>query len=103
VVLNDHWDDMRAAGFLSNRLFDVVASTGRAVSDRVEGLTEVFGDAVRSFGTPDELHELLLADPGELFGDEDSRAAAAADVLTHHTFDARARRLFDAALQAGQL
>ena len=100
VVLNDHWDDMRAAGFLSNRLFDVVASTGRAVSDRVEGLTEVFGDAVRSFGTPDELHELLLADPGELFGDEDSRAAAAADVLTHHTFDARARRLLDAALAA---
>ncbi len=29
VVLNDHWDDMRADGFLSNRLFDAAASGAR--------------------------------------------------------------------------
>ena len=29
VVLNDHWDDMRAGGFVSNRLFDAVASGAR--------------------------------------------------------------------------
>ena len=34
VVLNDHWDDMRAGGFVSNRLFDAVASGARVVSGR---------------------------------------------------------------------
>ena len=33
MVLNDHWEDMRAEGFLSNRLFDAVASGARVVTD----------------------------------------------------------------------
>jgi len=100
VVLNDHWDDMRSAGFLSNRLFDIVASGGCAVSDDVEGLTEVFGDAVAVFATPDRLHEILLTDPAELFGDADSRLAAGRRVTEQHSFSARAHRLVEVALAA---
>ncbi len=100
VVLNDHWDDMRSAGFLSNRLFDIVASGGRTVSDDVEGLTEVFGDAVVVFDTPDRLRQLLLDDPAELFGNDAARAATARRVLERHSFRARAHRLLEVALAA---
>ena len=55
VVLNDHWDDMRSEGLLSNRLFDLVACGARVVSDDVPGIRDVFGDAVLTFRTPTEL------------------------------------------------
>ena len=45
-VLNDHWADMRAEGFLSNRLFDAVAAGARVITDHIEGL-DIFGDSVR--------------------------------------------------------
>ena len=45
VVLNDHWDEMRREGLLSNRLFDLAGCGARVVSDDVRGLRDVFGDA----------------------------------------------------------
>ncbi len=98
VVLNDHWDDMRTAGFISNRLFDIVASGGRAVSDDVAGLTEVFGDAVVAFDTPDQLGALLSEPVDGHFGDDARRVAAAGRVARSHSFQARAERLLEVAL-----
>ena len=43
LVLNDHWDDMRARGLLSNRLFDAAACGAAVVSDDVLGLTRSSG------------------------------------------------------------
>src|SRR4029450_6877770 len=37
VVLNDHHNDMRAEGFVSNRLFDAGASGARVITDPVPG------------------------------------------------------------------
>jgi GT2 family glycosyltransferase/spore maturation protein CgeB len=69
IVLNDHWDDMREHGYISNRVYDALACGTLVLSDAVPGLTERFGDAVACFDSPDDLHELidrLLADPHEL-------------------------------------
>ncbi|QUH23768.1 glycosyltransferase [Methanobacterium alkalithermotolerans] len=46
ILLNDHWDDMREKGFLSNRLFDGVACGAFIISDKVKGGEDVFGDRV---------------------------------------------------------
>jgi hypothetical protein len=92
VVLNDHWPSMRAFGLLSNRLFDVVASGGRAVSDPVPSMASVFGNAVAQVSGPIELGrtvDRLLADRG----DEPARREAAALIHAEHSFDARARRI----------
>ena len=35
VVLNDHWEDMKQKGFVSNRVYDVLAVGGRILSDSV--------------------------------------------------------------------
>jgi GT2 family glycosyltransferase/spore maturation protein CgeB len=68
LVLNDHWDDMREHGYISNRVYDALACGALVLSDEVPGLSERFGEAVACFSSPRELHELidqLLADPQE--------------------------------------
>lgn len=98
VVLNDHWPAMQAEGFISNRPYDVVAAGGRVVSDDVEGLEEHFGGAVRTYGTTDELVEMLRGGLDELFPSEAELAAVAARIRAEDSFDARARSLLDAVL-----
>ncbi len=104
IVLNDHHAEMANDGFLSNRLFDAVATGARVVSDRAEGLTEVFGDTVPTFDDDNGLVELLARPIEEVFPDEQSRMAAAERIRQHHSFDARAAVLLQRAgeLRAGR-
>ena len=86
AVLNDHWPSMQAHGYLSNRLFDVVAAGGRAVSDAVPSIAAVFGDAVAEVDGPAALKRALTR-PVRL------NPARAADIAERHSFDQRARVL----------
>jgi hypothetical protein len=97
VVLNDHWDDMRAEGFVSNRLFDAAAAGARVVSDHVDGVEELFGGLVRTYRTPEELVALVTAAPGG-FPAEPERSELARRVGREHSFDARAATLLEHAL-----
>lgn len=100
LVLNDHWEDMRVAGFVSNRLFDAVASGARVISDDVSGLGDLFGRSVQVVRTPRELAELSsLHDLDSRFGDAAERRAVAQRVHAEHSFTARARRLLEVALE----
>jgi hypothetical protein len=96
VVLNDHWGPMKAWGFVSNRLFDVLACGTPVVSDAVDGIAELFEGAVLEYRDPAELRALVddvLADPAAAR----ERAARGRDlVLAGHTMDHRARELVDA-------
>ncbi len=89
VVLNDHWHWMREWGFVSNRLFDVMACGTPVVSDPIDGLEELFGTAIATAGGPRELR--LAVD--QIRNDPVSAAASAAQgrsmVLARHTFDHR--------------
>jgi hypothetical protein len=101
IVLNDHFDDMRREGFLSNRLFDAVASGARVITDDVVGLGELFGSSVRVYRDRDELAR--LCDPAvreEAFGSADARLATARRVGREHSFAARARVLVEMAYDA---
>ena len=96
VVLNDHWDDMRELGIVSNRIFDALACGAVVISDHLPELEQRFGDAVATYRTPEDLHatvERLLADPAE----RGERAAAGrAEVLAAHTFRHRVDALLSA-------
>ena len=59
ILLNDHWDDMRDKGFISNRLFDGFASGAFIISDRIEGAEAVFGDALVTYEGSKELNNLI--------------------------------------------
>lgn len=99
ILLNDHWDDMRAEGFISNRLFDAVAAGARVITDDVVGLREVFGKSVQVATNADELEALVRAENrDEIFGTEEERRAAAAVIAKEHSFDARAAVLLEDAV-----
>lgn len=95
VVLNDHWPAMRREGFMAMRPFDVVAAGGRVISESVDHMAEVFGPAVVTYDTPEQLVALLGRDPDTLFPDDDELAVIAERVRTEHSFDARARVIDD--------
>jgi spore maturation protein CgeB len=84
---------MRDAGFVSNRIFDALASGSVVVSDRVEGLSEIFGGLVPTYSDPVELREVIA----ELLEDEERRRQIAIEgarlVLDQHTFDQRAEQI----------
>jgi len=93
VVLNDHWQTMQTWGFVSNRVFDVLACGTPLISDRVPGMAELLDGTVLEYEGAEELRALVaqvLADP------EAARARAQRGrhaVLRAHTFDHRAREL----------
>lgn len=89
LVLSDHWSDMGRHGFLSNRLFDAVASGARVVSEPIEGL-ELFEGAVQPFHDPDELALLCSPAGRSRFPDDVAMTAIAERVAREHSFEARA-------------
>ncbi len=99
IVLNDHWADMARLGFYSNRLFDAVASGARVVSDPVDGLADVFGQAVRTYESVDELRELLSPE-AEGWPAEETLMENAARIAAKHSFEARAKTLLADVLEA---
>jgi glycosyltransferase involved in cell wall biosynthesis len=92
LVLSDHWADMGAHGFLSNRLFDAVASGARVVSEPIDGL-ELFEGAVQPFRDADELAFLCSPEGRSRFPDDEEMAEIADRVAREHSFDARAEVL----------
>lgn len=97
VVLNDHWSDMRREGFLSNRLFDLVACGATVVSDTIAGLEEVFGSAIATYDSVDEVGPVVRRILDHPPHDIAARRAFAERIRTQHSFDARAQRLVEVA------
>jgi len=89
IVLNDHWPDMAARGFVSNRLFDIAMARGFPISDHFSG-SEMFRGLLPQVSDPADLSRAIryFAD----HPDERNRRAVALHALVrhHHTFDARA-------------
>jgi len=88
IVLNDHWEDMRREGFLSNRLFDAVACGARVISDDTAGLTELFGGSVKEYSSPTELSALLR--DAEAWPSVETLESNARMVAAEHSFEQRA-------------
>jgi glycosyltransferase involved in cell wall biosynthesis len=95
VVLNDHWPTMQAWGFVSNRIFDVLACGTPVISDEVDEIDELTDSAVPIYTTPADLRKLI----DELLADTEGARRRAdrgrSAVVARHTFDHRARQLLD--------
>ena len=100
LVLNDHWEDMRLTGFVSNRLMDAAASGARVASDEIPGLdlSEVFGGLVQTWRDEHDLAR-IVRDRDTLFPQGEDRVRAAEAVAARHSFDARADELLDEAVR----
>jgi hypothetical protein len=96
VVLNDHWPDMASEGFYSNRLFDAVASGARVISDRVDGLEQLFAGGVKTYNSPFDLAKLCSNESRALWGTEQEIVERASRIGEQHSFDQRAKELVQA-------
>lgn len=92
VVLNDHAADMARHGFVTPRVFDVLASGGFCISDVNAGLEEVFGDTVPQYRDARHLGELIDRFLADAEGREALRRRGQEIALTH-TWTARAEEL----------
>lgn len=95
ILLNDHWDEMREKGFISNRIFDALATEAFIISDKVWGIEEEFGDSIVTYDTPEELKELVeyyLSHPEKR---KDKAQKGAKIVLEKHTYQQRAARFLE--------
>ncbi len=95
-VLNDHWQSMKDFGFVSNRVFDVIACGGRLVSDPLPSLEAIFGDAVETVHDERGLVEAVSKPPLS----PERRREAADYVQSHHSFDTRAKAICNAVRSA---
>ena len=90
IVLSDHWPDMAKKGFVSNRIFDALASGAFVISDPVDGLDLLFRDAVPTCSSAGDLRRLAeryLPDP--VARGEKARHGQEL-VMQNHTFAQRA-------------
>jgi len=95
ILLNDHWDDMREKGFISNRIFDGFASGAFIISDKIQGAEEVFGDCIVMYESKEELKELI----DKYLNNENLRKDKAKKgceiVKKGHTFEKRVDRFIE--------
>lgn len=93
ILLNDHWDDMREKGFISNRLFDGFAAGAFIISDGINGASEVFGDALITYKNSEELEKLI----SHYLKNEKDRILLSEKgkkiVLNNHTFQKRVEHI----------
>ena len=96
IVLNDTRQDMKEAGFISNRLYDVTASGGFLISDYMPEIEQFYGDSIPMFKTKEELKYLIeyyLDHPEERL----KKAKKAQSItLANFTNEIIAKRMIDA-------
>lgn len=59
ILLNDHWEDMKKYGIISNRIFDALAAGAFIISDDVFGLQETLGEAVVTYQNREDLNQKI--------------------------------------------
>ncbi len=95
IVLNDHREDMRYYGFISNRIFDVTASGGFILTDYLPEIEEVYGDSVATYKDYYEFKEKLeyyLAHPEE----RAEMAQRAREITLKNFSNSKIAEMFDA-------
>ena len=93
IVLNDHWQNMRDAGFISNRIFDAGACGATIVTDEMDACRNLFGDLLGYYHSPESLAESihsLLSENGTSRSKKDRLRSM---ILDRHTFKHRAEEI----------
>lgn len=93
IVLNDHWPEAAALGFINNRLYDALAAGAFVISDEVDGIDAEFDGGIVTYRDALDLLRLVeryLADP---VARSERAARGRTAVLARHTFSDRVDEL----------
>jgi len=89
IVLNDHWEDMKEYGFVSNRLFDVLAAQAFVISDDIPEIHDLFDGCVETYTTKEELKEKIDYYMQNAAERKEKAKKGREIVLKEHTFSKR--------------
>ncbi len=95
VVLNDHWESMRNHGFISNRIFDVLACGALLISDEVAGLSEIPELKVLTYSDSGELNKLIDSCLRKKIFETSLNRENVATIREMHTFDNRVETMLN--------
>ena len=87
ILLNDHWDDMRERGFISNRIFDAIACGTVILTDHVRGIEDLFPGAVVYYDDANQLEDKIQ----EALKIE----SVDSDLVKEHTYERRVQKIID--------
>ena len=87
-VINDHWDDMLDHGFVSNRVFDVLACNGNLLTDQSIDLGPELNAHVSLYQNADDFERAILSSPP-------STKPTSKLISKSHSFDSRAKNILD--------
>lgn len=95
ILLNDHWDDMRDNGIISNRIFDALAVGAFVISDEIPELDALFEGNVVTYHDREDLKEKI--DYYMTHDEEREKKAKAGQqiVLKAHTFRDRVKDMVE--------
>jgi spore maturation protein CgeB len=97
LIINDHWQDMRDLGFISNRIFDALASAVPVLTDQIIGLPEEFKAYVKILNTelsdPEQIRHLVNEILNKSKGNRDQRIELAKLIHKEHSFEHRAQAI----------
>jgi len=92
ILLNDHWQDMREKGFISNRIFDALASGATIMTDKVRGLGEI-EQYLLVYSSSTELKTLIESHLREPNKKQETSKQGVEFIKNKHTFAHRAECL----------
>ena len=87
ILLNDHWEDMKKMGFVSNRIYDALASGAFVISDEVEDMDKDIKECLVTYQTKEDLREKIRYYMNYPEKREEMSARGADVVLQKYTFD----------------
>lgn len=92
ILLNDHWDSMKEYGFISNRVFDGLAAGAYMISDRVNGIENLFpSDVLCTYESKEELKGKVRKAMNDVEYRTKVKERARDFVVSQHSFENRAR------------
>lgn len=94
ITLADHSVTMNQYGFVSIRIFDILASGGFCLSDKNAGLRTIFGDSIPQYKNAQQLKELIdfyLANPIK----REALRQKGQKIALRHTWDKVATRFLE--------
>ena len=95
AVMNDHKNGMGTDGFVSNRIFDVLACGAPVISDRVVGMPDELKPWVATWSSGADFPEVVAAVLSEAPERRIERRSFALDMAATHSLDARAARILE--------
>lgn len=93
ILLNDHWDDMKENGIISNRIFDALAANSFVISDEVIDMDKILKGSVVTYNGKDDLKNKIKY---YLEHDEERNIKSRLGqeiVLKNHTFKNRVEQI----------